>query len=121
MKINRLKTRLDSKVKHLTFSKKIDLTLVLDALKDIEIFKFPLGKLQFLYEISNYYMLFLIIGAYYYHHTEKGKNYEQTMLDVLRYAKKQEIPYRLEYRIKKPMQWRPCAISSVQVTPHKLP
>ncbi len=38
----------------------------------------------------------LIVGAYYYHHTEKGKNYEQTMLDVLSYAEQEKIPYRLE-------------------------
>ncbi len=37
-----------------------------------------------------------IAGAYYYHHTEKGKNYEQTMLDVLSYAEQEKIPYRLE-------------------------
>ncbi len=49
-------------------------------------------------------MFFLIIGAYYYHYAEKGKNYEQTMLDVLSYAKQQEIPYRLELRMKKSVQ-----------------
>ena len=57
-------------------------------------------------------MFFLIIGAYYYHHTEKGKNYEQTMLDVLSYAKQQEIPYRLELRIKNYLQftWDDCGV-----------
>ncbi|KAI8505567.1 hypothetical protein Bbelb_167560 [Branchiostoma belcheri] len=33
-------------------------------------------------------------GAYYYYHTEPGKNYEDTMVDAMAYAKEVGIPYR---------------------------
>ena len=33
-------------------------------------------------------------GAYYYIYTEKGKNYEQTVLDYNTYAKKEKLPYQ---------------------------
>jgi hypothetical protein len=33
-------------------------------------------------------------GAYYYYQTEKNKNYEDTLIDVLAYAKKESIPYK---------------------------
>ena len=33
-------------------------------------------------------------GAYYYYHTEPGKNYEQTLLDVNTFALQSGIPYR---------------------------
>ncbi|XP_076436393.1 uncharacterized protein LOC143275932 isoform X2 [Babylonia areolata] len=33
-------------------------------------------------------------GAYYYYNTEKGKNYEETLPDVMSYASEQRIPYR---------------------------
>ena len=33
-------------------------------------------------------------GAYYYYQTEAGSTYEQTMIDVARYAKKVGLPYR---------------------------
>ena len=33
-------------------------------------------------------------GAYYYYKTEDGKTYEQTMLDVVAYARELDIPYR---------------------------
>ena len=33
-------------------------------------------------------------GAYYYYTTELGKNYQETMLDVASYAKRENIPYR---------------------------
>lgn len=35
------------------------------------------------------------LGAYYYYVTEKGRNYEDTLLDVEKYAKDKNIPYRL--------------------------
>ena len=31
-------------------------------------------------------------GAYYYYHTEPGKNYQETMLDLKAYADKEKIP-----------------------------
>ncbi|XP_059175577.1 uncharacterized protein LOC131955455 [Physella acuta] len=33
-------------------------------------------------------------GAYYYYHTEEGKNYEKTMLDAVNYINAQKIPFK---------------------------
>jgi hypothetical protein len=33
-------------------------------------------------------------GAFYYYHTEQGKDYQQTLADVKHYAVQQRIPYR---------------------------
>ena len=33
-------------------------------------------------------------GAYYYYHTEDNKTYEDTILDLYQYAKKESIPYK---------------------------
>ncbi|CAK8679724.1 unnamed protein product [Clavelina lepadiformis] len=41
----------------------------------------------------NYLGYYTDNGAYYYYHTEEGKNYETTMLDVVEYAKSTDIPY----------------------------
>jgi len=35
-----------------------------------------------------------LLGAYYYYVTEKGRNYEETLLDADKYAKDNNIPYR---------------------------
>jgi len=36
----------------------------------------------------------LLLGSYYYHHTEPGMNYEETLLGVYKYAKESGIPYK---------------------------
>lgn len=37
-------------------------------------------------------------GAFYYYNTEKDRNYEETMLDVVTYFKNVNIPYKyLQY------------------------
>ncbi|CAH1277104.1 Hypp9481 [Branchiostoma lanceolatum] len=43
---------------------------------------------------SNYIGYWTDNGAYYYYHTESGKNYEDTMVDVMAYTKEAGIPYR---------------------------
>ncbi|XP_078674668.1 uncharacterized protein LOC144912809 [Branchiostoma floridae x Branchiostoma belcheri] len=43
---------------------------------------------------SNYLGYWTDNGAYYYYHTEPGKNYEDTMVDAMAYAKEVGIPYR---------------------------
>ena len=36
----------------------------------------------------------LFVGSYYYHNTEPGMNYEETILGVYKYANQTGIPYR---------------------------
>jgi hypothetical protein len=36
-----------------------------------------------------------ILGAYYYWLTEKEKNYETTVLDVVRFSQELNIPFKL--------------------------
>ena len=33
-------------------------------------------------------------GAFYYYNTEKGKNYEETMIDIQKYSVQKGIPYK---------------------------
>lgn len=36
----------------------------------------------------------VLAGAFYFEYPEKGKNFEQTVLDVLGYARREGLPYR---------------------------
>jgi len=52
-------------------------------------------------------------GAFYYYVTEEGKNYEDTLIDVKRYAEAVHIPY---HYVLLDSWW--CASRAVQFHPH---